>query len=131
MVKELNIVKELRGKILGMEMELNILSRDLERLNAEYSYNIKLQKKINENIAFLKRDHVVVSLKEYKVIKQQKRLIDMRVKLYSKKVNPLKKIVKSKESKIKTEMDVFERVYRLQFKTNILEFPCQTLKETK
>lgn len=122
-MKEIKEVKELRGKILGMEMELNILARDLDRLKEELAYNIKTQEDLCENINFLRNSNVIVSLSEYKKIKQHKKLVDQRIVHYKSKIGPLEQVVNRKESNIKEEMDVFERIYRTQFKSNILEFP--------
>lgn len=122
-MQEVKEVKELRGKILGMEMELNILARDLDRLKSELVYNSKMQKEIEENIHFLRTSDVIVSLAEYRKIKQQKTLIDQRVIYYKSKIRPLEQIVDRKENFIKEEMDVFEKIYRTQFISNVLEFP--------
>jgi len=84
-MKETEEVRELRGKILGMEMELNIISKDLEKFEIQLFNNLKIKKEIDENIAFLKKDRVTVSLLEYKKIKHQKELVEMRIKYYTKK----------------------------------------------
>ena len=106
-----------------MEMELNILFRDLERLKEELLINKSLQDSLRENIDFLKTDGVIVSLSEFKKIKQQKKLVDMRVGYYITKIQPLEQIVDRKEEMVKNEMNVFEQLYRMQFKSNVLEFP--------
>jgi len=121
-VKESREVRELRGKILGMEMELCILSKDLERFKLELSYNLKMLTATNENLKFLRSSDAAVSLPEYRKIIQQQNLLDMRVKLYRKKIQPLEQVVGKKEDYLKKDMEVFEEVYREQFKNNILEF---------
>lgn len=128
-MKESKEVKELRGKLLGMEMELSIISKDLERFKIELSYNIKMQNSINENIYFLKNSKAAVSLSEFKKIKQQKKLVDTRVKYYIQKIQPLQQMLDSKESYHKKEIERFEHMYRMQFKNNILEFPRDKRKE--
>lgn len=128
-VKESREVKELRGKILGMEMELNILSKDLERFKAELFYNLKMLTATNENLHFLKTSKAAVSLPEYRKIVQQKSLLEMRVKLYKQKIQPLEQIVGRKEDYLKEDMKVFEEAYREQFKNNVLEFPHDRRKE--
>lgn len=128
-MKDSKEVKELRSKILGMEMELSILSKDLERFNIELSYNLKMEEVTNENINFLRTSISAVSLTEYKKIKQQKSLIDMRIKYYITKIQPLEQILGRKEDCHKKEIERFEEVYRLQFKNNVLEFPYDRRKE--
>jgi len=44
-MKETEEVRELRGKILGMEMELNIISKDLEKFEIQLFNNLKIKKK--------------------------------------------------------------------------------------
>ena len=128
-VKESREVKTLRGKILGMEMELNILSKDLERFKAELFYNLKMLTATNENLHFLKTSNAAVSLTEYKKIIQQKKLLEMRVQYYKQKIQPLEQVVDRKEDYLKEDMKVFEEVYRDQFKNNILEFPHDRRKK--
>lgn len=128
-MKEAKVVKELRSKILGMEMELNILFRDLERLKIELVYNKKLQIDLNENINFLKNSAAAVSLSEFKKIKQQRNLVNQRIVFYNTKIEPLERIVNQKEENVKKEMDIFTEIYRMQFKNNVLEFPHDRRKE--
>jgi hypothetical protein len=127
-MKETEEVRELRGKILGMEMELNIISKDLEKFEIQLFNNLKIKKEIDENIAFLKKDRVTVSLLEYKKIKHQKELVEMRIKYYNKKIQPLKNILSYKEDFHKKEIERFYEIYRMQFKNNILEFSSDRKK---
>ena len=124
-------IKDLRGRILGMEMELNMLSKDLERFKYEYDYNSKMLEKIEENLDFLRNSSAAVSLSEFKNIRQQKHLIEMRVRYYRDKAQPLEQMVDRKESYHKEEMEKFEKIYRMQFENNILEFPGDRRKKTK
>ena len=122
-MKESREVRELRGKILGMEMELNILSRDLDSYKSQLLYNLRAKKQIDENIKFLKNSKAAVSLSEYRKIKQQKTLVEMRVKYYKQKIQPLEQILNRKEGFHKQEIERFHEMYRMQFTNNILEFP--------
>ena len=128
-MKESNEVKTLRSKLLGMELELNLLSKDLERFNFELTYNQKMLEVTLENLDFLKSSNATISLNEYKKIKQQKKLIEMRIKYYKQKIYPLEQILNRKEDNHKKEMERFEYLYRMQFKNNILEFPCDGRKK--
>ncbi len=128
-MKESNEVKTLRSKLLGMELELNLLSKDLERFNFELTYNQKMLEATLENLDFLKSSNATISLNEYKKIKQQKKLIEMRIKYYKQKIYPLEQILNRKEDNHKKEMERFEYLYRMQFKNNILEFPCDGRKK--
>lgn len=128
-MKETREVKQLRSKILGMEMELCMISKDLERFKTELTYNQIMLARLDENINFLKTSNVAVSLSEYKKIKQQKKLIETRVKYYRTKVQPLEQMLVRKEIFHKEEMERFEKAYRLQFQNNILEFPDVRRKE--
>lgn len=128
-MKESKEVKELRGKILGMEMELNLLSRDLERFKMELLYNQKMKKLIEENLEFLRTTKAAVSLLEFKKIKQQESLVNTRVVYYKTKILPLERSLNMKESFHKEEMERFERVYRMQFENNILEFKYDRRKK--
>lgn len=130
-MKETKEVKELRSKILGMEMELCIVHKDLERFENELLYNKRLLDNIVENINFLKSGNVAVSLTEYKKIKQQKKLIKTRIDYYNSKVIPLKQKIAIKENNYKEEMKRFEHIYRLQFENNVLEFKNVRRKKTK
>lgn len=121
-------VRELRGKILGMEMELNILSRDLDAHKTQLFYNLREKKQIDENINFLKKSKAAVSLSEYKKIKQQKSLIEMRIKYYKQKIQPLEQILNRKEDCHKKEIERFHEIYRMQFTNNILEFSSDRKK---
>ena len=53
----------------------------------------------------------------------------MRVKYYRDKVQPLEQILDRKEGYHKQEMEKFEKIYRLQFENNILEFPGDRRKK--
>jgi hypothetical protein len=128
-MKETKEVKELRSKILGMEMEMNILSKDLERFSNERDCNKKLLEKIEENIEFLRKSKAAVSLSEFKKIKQQKKLVEMRVQYYTAKTQPIERVLDKKEFFHKQEIEKFEQIYRLQFKNNILEFPSDRRKK--
>lgn len=128
-MKESKEVKTLRSKLLGMELELNLLSKDLERFNFELIYNEKMLKITLENLDFLKTSNATISLTEYKKIKQQKKLIEMRIKYYKQKIQPLEQMLNRKEDNHKKEMERFEYLYRMQFKNNILEFPCDRRKK--
>jgi hypothetical protein len=112
-----------------MELELNLLSKDLERFNFELTYNQKMLEATLENLDFLKSSNATISLNEYKKIKQQKKLIEMRIKYYKQKIYPLEQILNRKEDNHKKEMERFEYLYRMQFKNNILEFPCDGRKK--
>jgi hypothetical protein len=78
---------------------------------------------ILDNISFLKKSKSAVSLSEFKKIKQQKSLIEKRVLHYQNKIVPLEKTLKNKEDYHKKSMELFEALYKQQFKNNILEFP--------
>lgn len=128
-MKESTEVKTLRSKLLGMELELNLLSKDLERYNFELTYNQKILEMTLENLHFLKTSNAAISLTEYRKIKQQKKLAEMRIKYYKQKIQPLEQILNKKEDNHKKELQRFEYLYRMQFKTNILEFPCDRRKK--
>ena len=128
-VKETREVKQLRSKILGMELELCMISKDLERFKNELEYNKIMLKKIEENIDFLHNTKAAVSLNEFRKIKQQKKLVETRIKYYRQKVQPLEQMLIKKEMFHKEEMERFERAYRLQFENNVLEFPHEKRKK--
>lgn len=110
-------------------MELYIISKDLERFKNELFYNKKMLKMIKENIDFLQTSNVTVSLSEFKKIKQQKKLVETRIKYYNEKIQPLQQMLIRKEVSHKEEMKKFEKAYRLQFENNILEFPNDRRKK--
>ena len=114
-----------------MEMELCVISKDLERFKNELLYNQRLLKNTEENIEFLKETGVIVSLSEYKKIIQQHKLIKTRVEYYGSKVSPLEIKIARKEVYLEEELKKFEEVYRLQFENNILEFPNVSRKNKK
>jgi hypothetical protein len=122
-VKEWKEVKELRGKILALEMELSLIAKDLERFKMELNFNKNVLVNILENINFLKTSKSAVSLNEFKKIKQQKSLVEKRILHYQNKIIPLEKVLRDKENNHKHNMDLFEHLYKQQFKNNILEFP--------
>lgn len=128
-MKETREVKQLRSKILGMEMELCMISKDLERFKNELTYNQIMLARIEENINFLQTSNAAVSLNEFKKIKQQKKLVETRIKYYKQKVQPLEQMLMRKETFHKEEMERFEKAYRLQFQNNILEFPYDRRKK--
>jgi hypothetical protein len=128
-MKESKEVKTLRSKLLGMELELNLLSKDLERFNFELTYNQKMLEVTLENLEFLKNTEAAISLSEFKKTKQQKKLIEMRIKYYREKIYPLEQMLNIKEDNHKKEMERFEYLYRMQFKNNILEFPSDRRKK--
>jgi hypothetical protein len=128
-MKETREVKQLRSKILGMEMELCMISKDLERFRNELVYNQRMLSRIQENIDFLRTSNAAVSLNEFRKIKQQKKLVETRIKYYKTKVQPLEQMLLRKETFHKEEMERFERAYRLQFQNNILEFPYDRRKK--
>jgi len=128
-VRETKEVKELRSKILGMELEMNLLSKDLERFKNDLLYNQKMRDLIEENLNFLRTSSAAVSLSEYKKIKQQQKLVNQRIKYYKAKVLPLEQVLGIKEVNREQEMKRFEEMYRLQFTNNILEFPYERRKE--
>ena len=112
-----------------MELELCMISKDLERFKNELEYNKIMLKKIEENIDFLHNTKAAVSLNEFRKIKQQKKLVETRVKYYRQKVQPLEQMLIRKEMFHKEEMERFERAYRLQFENNVLEFPHEKRKK--
>jgi len=128
-MKESKEVKALRSKLLGMEMELNLISRDLDRFKAELKYNEIMLENILENLDFLTNEAVAISLSEFKKIKHQKNLIEMRIKYYKEKISPLEQSLNKKEDFHKQEMERFEQLYRMQFKNNVLEFPSDRRKK--
>lgn len=128
-MKESKEVKTLRSKLLGMELELNLLSKDLERFNFELSYNQKMLEITLENLNFLKNTEAAISLSEFKKTKQQQKLIEMRIKYYREKIFPLEQMLNIKEDNHKKEMERFEYLYRMQFKNNVLEFPSDRRKK--
>jgi hypothetical protein len=128
-MKESKEVKTLRSKLLGMELELNLLSKDLERFKFELAYNEKMFEITLENLDFLKSSDIIISMPEYKKITQQKKLIEMRIKYYKDQIYPLEQILNRKEDNHKKEMERFEYLYRMQFKNNVLEFPCDRRKK--
>lgn len=128
-MKESKEVKTLRSKLLGMELELNLLSKDLERFNFELIYNQKMLEATLENLDFLKTTEAAISLSEFKKTKQQRKLIEMRIKYYKQKIYPLEQMLNIKEDNHKKEMERFEYLYRMQFKNNVLEFPCDRRKK--
>ena len=130
-MKESKEIKELRSKIIGMEMELSLISKDLERFKKELTYYQKMLEKINENIKFLKNSKATVSLSEYRKIKYQQKITEMRVKYFTKKVLPIEQSLNKKEMYHKEEMERFHKMYKLQFVNNILEFPNDRRKKTK
>lgn len=127
-MRESREVRELRGKIVGMEMELNILSKDLERFKSELLYNQRMLEATDENVYFLRNSKAAVSLSEYRKIKQQKTLLEMKVKHYKQKIYPLENILDMKEKYLNEDMERFEEVYRMQFTNNVLEFPYDRRK---
>jgi hypothetical protein len=128
-MKESKEVKALRSKLLGMEMELNIISRDLERFIAELQYNETMLQHTLENLNFLTTCEVAISLPEFKKIKQQQHLLEMRIQYYKQKIQPLEQMLDRKEDLHKKEMEKFEYLYRMQFKSNILEFRSDRRKK--
>lgn len=130
-MKESKEIKALRSKLLGMEMELSLLSKDLERFEAELIYNNKMLEVTLDNIDFLKNSSITVSLMEFKKIKQQKNLIEMRILYYKQKIFPLRKTLEIKEKSHRQELELFEDMYRMQFKSNILEFSNDRRRKKK
>ena len=128
-MKESKEVKTLRDKLIGMELELGLLSKDLERFNFELTYNQKMLKITVENLEFLKSSDIAISITEYKKIKQQKKLIETRIEYYKKKIYPLEQAIDKKEINHKEEMKRFEYLYRMQFKNNVLELPRDRRKK--
>jgi hypothetical protein len=128
-MKESKEVKALRSKLLGMEMELNIISRDLERFIAELQYNETMLQHTLENLNFLTTCEIAISLPEFKKIKQQQHLLEMRIQYYKQKIQPLEQMLDRKEDLHKKEMEKFEYLYRMQFKSNILEFRSDRRKK--
>lgn len=130
-MKETKEVKELRSKILILEMELSMVSKDIERFRAELVYNKIMLEKLIDNINFLQKNNVTVSINEFKKIKQQKKLAENRVKYYIQKLQPLEQIFSKKQEYCNKQMEKFEHIYRLQFENNILEFPYERQKKVQ
>lgn len=128
-MKESKEVKALRSKLLGMEMELNLISRDLERFSAELQYNETMLNHTLENLNFLTTCEIAISLPEFKKIKQQQHLLEMRIQYYRQKIQPLEQMLNRKEDLHKKEMEKFEHLYRMQFKNNVLEFRSDRRKK--
>jgi len=128
-MKESKEVKQLRSKILEIELELSILSKDLERYKNEHVYNTKLLSVLDENLFFLKNNDVTISIEEFKKIRQQKDIVLTRLAYYESKIKPLEQILDVKEGFQKKQMERFEHFYRMQFKNNILEFPSDRRKK--
>jgi hypothetical protein len=116
-------VKNLRGKLLGMEMELQLLSKDLDRFETELAYNKKVLGILNENLLYLKNNAVSISIQEFKKTIKQKDFIEMKIKYYIQKIQPLQQTIEKRQKSFEKEYEKFKYEYRMQFKNNILEFP--------
>lgn len=108
---------------------MSLISRDLERFEAELIYNEKVLGAIETNLSFLKNKNIIVSLAEYKKIKQQYKLVMMKIEYYVSRLGPLKSVLVLKENNHKEEMKRFEEIYSLQFKNNVLEFPSEQRRQ--
>jgi hypothetical protein len=123
MTNEPKEIVDLRGKILSMEMEINLLSKDIEKLETEFFYVKKKIELSHENLVFLKEREVVVSISEYKKIKKEHINSFYYLKKVESKIMQLTKELSKKEINYKYELIRFEDLFRLQFRSNILEFP--------
>jgi lantibiotic modifying enzyme len=112
-----------------MEMDMNLISKDLDRFKTELLYNIRMKRVIEDNMGFLKNTKAAISLMEYRKIKQQYKLVETRIKLYEGKIRPLEQALNMKVNNYQEEMKRFEEMYKLQFKNNILEFPNERRKK--
>lgn len=108
-----------------------MVSKDIERFKAELVYNKIMLEKLMDNINFLQKNNVTVSINEFKKIKQQKKLAENRVKYYIQKLQPLEQIFSKKQEYCNKQMEKFEHIYRLQFENNILEFPYERQKKVQ
>lgn len=126
-------LKDLRAKILGTEMELELLFKDLEKGEAELSYNIKLQERLVENIHFLQKESPIVSIAEYQKAKQQLSIVSARINHYSKKLGPVRNKAKRLEEEYSKDMDTFLDFYKKNRErpTNLLVFKNERNKAKK
>lgn len=73
MTKIVDVVKELRGKLMGYEMELNILEADYIEITRELRQLSELESTLIYNINFLKNEAKIAVASEFnKSIKQLK-----------------------------------------------------------
>lgn len=71
MKAQVDKLKELRGKIVGLEMNLAMIERDLVVLNNDVKMLCKLEKDYVANINILKGKNVIASASEYKKITRE------------------------------------------------------------
>ena len=112
-----------------MEMELNLLTKDLTRYKVELAYNTKLKGEIVENLNFLYSEAFVVSIEEFKKAKQHLGLVEMRIKHYNLQVNKAHAAIERKNKFYLEEMDRFKIAYKNQFRNNVLEFKLRKGKK--
>lgn len=117
-------IKELKSKIIGMEMEMSLIEKDLKAFQRELNNHQSLLIQIEENISFLKKSKAIVSLLEFKKINQQKKLVEKRIIYYKNKILPLQSAMETKIKCHHIEMEKFKILYKSQFKNNVLEFDC-------
>lgn len=93
-------LKELQNRLLGIELDIDLIEQDIENIDADIIYLNLLEKESVYNIEFVKKKALVVNLKMHKQTCQKLEHIRSKIiELKSKKENLLNKLKQKLASK--------------------------------
>jgi hypothetical protein len=115
-------LNKLRGKIIGLEMEVSILQQDLEYIELDLVYLNKICEELQYNLEFLKKNSITVTLDSYSLSLDQLKAARERIL----ELKTLKRqLMQSLESTIEEQLkyiDIFMELKKQPQQAKILQF---------
>lgn len=102
-------IKEINGKILGYEIELDTLSDEFDKLSKELSYLLQIKMELEINLRILKEETQIVSLAEYRKNLENYRLSVDKIEKMSKDTSNLSVKMQHKQKQIDFYTEEWEK----------------------
>lgn len=91
-------LRELQNKLLGIELDLDLVEQDLENIDSDINYLYLIKEETCYNISILKKEGIVAELKAYKQACQKLQQIDLKYQELTTKRNVLHRKLQQKIS---------------------------------
>lgn len=82
-MQEINRLKQLRDKIIGIEMHLSMVQHDLSAIDRDIEFLNDLALVLKENIEVLKSDGIIAIASEYKKAVEELKVVNTNLQYYS------------------------------------------------
>lgn len=109
--EKLERVRKLRGIMLGLEMNLNLLEQDLDVVNKELCHLVQIEDDLKYNINLHKSGKVISVVKEYKRSIDELEIIRKEIIKYRNHRDSLEKKLEKKLKSYDYYLNEFEKAY--------------------